>query len=251
MWVRAFNSRGMQTFQTFLGRYQEGTARIEEAEQLAESTQYSDLVEPRINIDIPRLCLKRELAELVVSSFDKAGYEELPTRASERNRGMWTWLAAASFHLIRSRTVRNGKPNLRDYAYYILSEDALRYYRHRVAGPARIHWILRDTPQNTRIFLNSEIHQVSEFEERLAVNMRYISNPDLMRAINTLYLDPKTLRQKRGCVSDPNTRGGVLKRFMNVIDQLDRTYDLHSMSADQILDLLPPEFDRWKPNPVK
>ncbi|MXZ02834.1 MAG: hypothetical protein F4Y88_03940 [Chloroflexi bacterium] len=224
--------------------------RIEDAEQLAASTQYSDLVEPRINIDIPRTCLKRELAELVVSSFDEAGYDELPTRASERNRGLWTWLAAASFHLIRSRAVRNGKPNLRNYSYYILGDEDLRYYRHRVAGPARIHWILRNTPQSARIFLNSEIDQVSEFEERLAVNMRYISKPELMKVVNSLYLDPKTLRQKRGCVSAPNTRGGVLKRFMNVIDQLDRTYDLHSMDADQILDLLPPEFDRWKPTPV-
>ena len=249
MWVRAFTNQGMQTFQTFLDRYQEGAARIEDAEQLAASTQYSEIVEPRISIDIPRSCLKRDLAALVVNSFTEAGYEELPTRASERNRGLWTWLAAASFHLIRSRAVRSGNPRLRDYSYYILSDSGIRYYCHRVAGPARIHWMLRDTKQGARLFLNSEIDQVSEFEERLAVTIRHVSNRELMKVADTLYFDTKTFRQKRGAVSDAG-RPGVLRRFMTVIDQLDRTYDLYSMNADQILDLLPHEFDRWKPNPV-
>ena len=250
MWVRSFNEQGMQTFQTFLDRYQEGTAQIEDAEQLAKSTQYSEIIEPRISIDIPRTCLKRELAALVVNSFTEAGYDELPTRASARNRGLWTWLAAASFHLIRSRAIRRGKPLLRDYSYYILSDSGLRYYRHRIAGPARIHWLFRDAPREARLFLNSEIDQVSEFEERLAVTMRYISNRELMNVADTLYFDTKTFKQKRGAVSDANRRG-VLRRFMTVIDQLDRTYDLYSMRADQILELLPPEFDRWKPNPVE
>ena len=239
----------MQTFQTFLDRYQEGNARIEDAEQLAVSPQYSEIVKPRIRIDIPRSCLKRELAALVVNSFTKAGYDELPTRASAQNRGLWTWLAAASFHLIRPRSVRLGKPRLRDYSYYILSDSGLRYYRHRVAGPARLHWMLRGTQQGARLFLNSEIDQVSEFEERLAVTMRYISNRELMTVADTLYFNTKTFRQKPGAVSDASYPG-VLRRFMNVIDQLDRTYDLYSMSAGQILDLLPPEFDRWKTNPV-
>ena len=248
MWVRAFNKRGMQTFQSFLDRYQEGSARLEDAEHIANSTQYSEVFEPRITIEIPRESTKRDLATLVVNSFSRAGFDQLPTRASEQNRGLWTWLAAASFHLIRSRAIRNGKPNLRDYLYYLLSDSGLRYYRHRVAGPARIHWMLRGTSEGARLFLNSEIDQVSEFEERLAVTMRYISNRELMKVADTLYFDTKTSRQKRGAVSDANRRG-VLRRFMTVIDQLDRTYDLYSMNADQILNLLPPEFDRWKADP--
>ena len=249
MWLRSFNESGMQQFQTFLDRYQDGSMRLDDASAIARSTQLSDLVEPRMQIDIPPSCIKRELAALVCDGFVKAGYDELPTRATARNRGMWTWIAAASFHLIRSRRIRQGKPNLRDYSYYILAESGLRYYRHRVAGPARIHWLFRDAPREARLFLNSEIDQVSEFEERLAVTMRYVSNRELTRVLDTLYFDTKTFRQKRGAVSDAGQRG-VLRRFMTVIDQLDRTYDLHSMKADQILDLLPPEFDRWKSKPV-
>ena len=249
MWVRSFNEQGMQVFRTFLDRYQEGTMRVEDAEEIASSPRYSEIVEPRISIDIPRLCSKRELAALISTSFVDAGYSELPTRATAQNRGLWTWLAAASFHLIRSRAIRRGKPLLRDYSYYILFDSGLRYYRHRVAGPTRIHWLFRDAPREARLFLNSEIDQVSEFEERLAVTMRYISNRELMKVADALYFDTKTFKQKRGAVSDANRRG-VLRRFMTVIDQLDRTYDLYSMKADQILDLLPAEFEGWKPKAV-
>jgi hypothetical protein len=233
----------MEQFRIFLDRFQNGDARIEDAKGLANSSHFSDVFNPRVEVEIPRICTKRELAALVCNGLTNAGINEFPTRTALE---LWTWLAAATFHLIRSRSIRNGKPHLRDYSYYILSDSPLRFYRHRVAGPARIHWLFRDNPRDARLFLNSEIDQVSEFEERLAVTMRYISNRELMKVSDALYFDTKTSRQKRGAVSGAS-RPGVLRRFMTVIDQLDRTYDLHSMNADQIIDLLPPEFDRWKP----
>jgi hypothetical protein len=39
---------------------------------------------------------------------------------------------------------------------------------------------------------------------------------------------------------------GTLLRFIDIIQQLDLTYDLYSMSGEEILALLPPEFDKWK-----
>ncbi|MFO7599969.1 MAG: hypothetical protein R6X27_09205 [Candidatus Desulfacyla sp.] len=39
---------------------------------------------------------------------------------------------------------------------------------------------------------------------------------------------------------------GTLYRFIDVVQQLDLTYDLYSMTGEQILQLLPNEFDRWR-----
>ncbi|MFH1977184.1 MAG: hypothetical protein ABIJ52_16800 [Pseudomonadota bacterium] len=39
---------------------------------------------------------------------------------------------------------------------------------------------------------------------------------------------------------------GTLFRFIDVIQPLDLTYDLYSMSGKDIIGLLPPEFDKWK-----
>ena len=39
---------------------------------------------------------------------------------------------------------------------------------------------------------------------------------------------------------------GTFYRFIGIIQQLDLNYDLYSMSGNEILDLLPPEFNKWK-----
>jgi hypothetical protein len=44
------------------------------------------------------------------------------------------------------------------------------------------------------------------------------------------------------------TAPGSLYRFVDVIQQLDVTYDLYSISGPEIISLLPGEFNHWKPN---
>ena len=36
-------------------------------------------------------------------------------------------------------------------------------------------------------------------------------------------------------------------RFIDVLDQLYMTYDVYGMSAEELMKLLPAEFDRWLP----
>ncbi len=245
--VRSFTEQGMKSFEAFLASYQEGKSSPDDARELAASTSLSVLVSNRVQIDIPATANKRLFAMAVCDAFEDAGVRELPFNSTQHDRGMWTWLAAISFNLIRPRTIRasTGTPQLRDSSYYILSENNLRVYRHRVARPTRIYWMYRNDSQNTRLFLRGNLWEVSEFEERLAVNLRYLSNAALIEAAHVLYYDSKNARQKPRAVSEA-TNPGVLRRFMTVIDQLDQTYDLRSMSSEQIVDLLPREFDRWK-----
>jgi hypothetical protein len=66
----------------------------------------------------------------------------------------------------------------------------------------------------------------------------------MLEALNALYLDRAHGRPKRGAqVASPEP--GTLHRFVHVLQQLDVTYDVYGMTGQQILDLLPPEFDRW------
>ena len=37
-----------------------------------------------------------------------------------------------------------------------------------------------------------------------------------------------------------------MRRLAKVMRQFDLTYDFHEMTEDQIFDLLPPEFDKYK-----
>lgn len=60
-----------------------------------------------------------------------------------------------------------------------------------------------------------------------------------------LYWDDKSQRPKRGAA--PNKRKpGTLRRFVDVIQQLELTYDLYSMDGREILTLLPDEFTPWR-----
>ena len=41
-----------------------------------------------------------------------------------------------------------------------------------------------------------------------------------------------------------------MRRLITVIQQLDFNYDLYGMRAEEILGLLPAEFDAWRPAPL-
>ncbi len=45
------------------------------------------------------------------------------------------------------------------------------------------------------------------------------------------------------------SRPGNLRHLIAVIQQLDFNYDLYGMRAEEILQLLPAEFDAWRPAP--
>ena len=59
-----------------------------------------------------------------------------------------------------------------------------------------------------------------------------------------LYWDDKNQKPKRGFGA--TERPGTLRRFVAVINQFNRTFDLFTMSGEQIINLLPrDEFERW------
>ena len=68
-----------------------------------------------------------------------------------------------------------------------------------------------------------------------------------MEALHILYYDDVQNKPKRGPIMNKNAPGS-LYRFINVIQQLDLTYDLYSMSGAEIVGLLPGEFNLWKAN---
>lgn len=243
MLARAFNERGMLRFRQFLEQYQEGTVYSDDVMKLVRDTSLSNLWEQqRLEINLPQIASKKELAQTVCDSFEKAGYTELPIRrGSESSRGLWTWLAAYAFHLIRTR---NANKRLREYAYYIADQQWNRIYRHRVAAPARHCWLFRDKVRNANLLLYGPAHQLSDWEEQVGSRLDRIRNRELVIAMNHLYWDPKVAKPKRGAQN--RDHGGTLRRFLRVMSQLELTYDLQSLAAEQILDLLPPEFDRWK-----
>jgi hypothetical protein len=64
-----------------------------------------------------------------------------------------------------------------------------------------------------------------------------------MEAVTKLYYDPIAGGHKRGASSKKN---GGARRFTAVLGQFDLTFDFYGMTSDQILELLPNEFGRFR-----
>jgi hypothetical protein len=62
-------------------------------------------------------------------------------------------------------------------------------------------------------------------------------------AATRLYYDSASGRNRSGLSGrDP----GSPRRFADILSQLDLTWDLHSLTTEELLELLPPEFDAFR-----
>jgi hypothetical protein len=76
-----------------------------------------------------------------------------------------------------------------------------------------------------------------------AARQELITNPAVVAAATRLYYDPTKGRLKRaGTVGAP----GTVRRFAEVLMQLDVVWDLYQMSPEELIAMLPPEFDRFR-----
>jgi len=71
-----------------------------------------------------------------------------------------------------------------------------------------------------------------------------LRNSGVVEALDRLYFNAKTGRPKRGATTE--SRPGSVRRFIALMRQLEVNFDLYALGANEILDLLPAEFDAWR-----
>lgn len=194
---------------------------------------------PQIEIDeTKRFNTKMELARYVDKCLSNAGIRRENILGEN---GLWTWLAYIWFDQLAPAR-NNGLRDIKEEAKYICSSDYRDYYRHFIAGPYSIYSLHGE--RNSWIFLYSPVCEHNDFIEQFASRQFIISHRNIVETITKLYLDTRTNKPKRGAQS--RNRKGNIRRFVSVIQQFELTYDIYSMSPEQILNLLPAEFDEWK-----
>jgi len=180
---------------------------------------------------------KQELAEYLQNCFTGA---DLKREGVLPQNGMWTWLAYIWFEQLTNQR-RN---ILKREEHYICTTPSnfRRYYIHLVA-PLYAIYSLHNLPFSM-LFLYNPPWEINDFTERVAATQFLISHENIVEAIYKLYFDSQRGQPKRGAQSI--TRRGNIRRFVSAIQQFELTYDIYTMSADGILNLLPPEFNEWK-----
>lgn len=162
----------------------------------------------------------------------------------ESDRGLWAWLALFFFDQLCPPGNNGRRRNPGERARWIpVVGDFRRNYQHLLAGPYRVLKAHRDVPERTMALLCGPVHELSDTYLELAKRQELITNPAVVTAATRLYYDPAKGRLKRA-----GTRGapGTVRRFAEVLMQLDVVWDLYQMSPEELIAMLPPEFDRFR-----
>lgn len=236
--LRTLNARGIEEFRGFLQQIRDG-AEFQSDPAVLYLDEYSRRLPRTVEIEPRTFASKFEAAEYLAGVL-----ADLPGIADDA--GLWSWLALFYFDQL-SPVDAEGKRRPREDYHYIPATDPSSGWqreRHLLAAPYKLFLLHR---RNARLLLHPAVHQHGAFIYNLGFRRDLITNKGLIEAIDLLYWDEKRNRPKRGATS---SRPGNLRRLIAVIQQLDFNYDLYGMQAGEILQLLPPEFDAWRPAPL-
>ena len=129
--------------------------------------------------------------------------------------------------------------------YRHILEPGYRYgHNHLIAGAYLVYSVYGLNETLSKLLLYTPLHSESKFHHQLAQRQSIITNKGLMEAADLLYFSEPKEKPKSGALAQ--NKAGTLFRFIDIIQQLDLNYDLYSMTGDEVLQLLPAEFDRWK-----
>lgn len=233
--LRAFNDAGIAEFHSHLERVRTSTADAVPPD-LYLSDEYSGIVSPEVQIRQVVFETKLEAARYLF------GIVQQQLSQHFENVGLWTWLSAFYFDSVCPVEEDGARKPRSDYRHILQpGRDWWHFYRHLLAGPVRTYAF---HGEEAKLLLSGPVHRMGDFVEQLCSRQEIAANRGLVEAATRLYWDDKSQRPKRGAA--PNRRKpGTLRRFVDIIQQLELTYDLYSMNGAEILTLLPNEFASW------
>ena len=245
MQVRRLNSTGLARFRTFLeeARFSSSPLGIPMEVLTSRSTSAG------LNVAIELEPLSGVSSKLALTRYLYETLGPLDQDASLGRNGMWSWLGLLFFDTLCPANPSTSLRAARQNWYYIFQPDEgpqnfQTYYRHLLYTPFHLYRTFQGTAG--RVLLTGEAHIGGEMVEQIASRLEYISCRAVLEALDQLYLDDVSgeLHLKPGATS--RTRPGALGRFTTFLEQIAITYDLYGMTGENIVELLPSEFDEWR-----
>ena len=239
MRLRRFNHKGLRKFEILLESLRKGVS-VETPLEFLNTHDTCESVPAANEFEVRIFDSRLELARFVNDLLTNA---EIEDHDNMTDIGLWSWLGAAFLDSTCPADSHGFRKPGNDYRH-IPSSNWRDFYRHLVRGPVRIFRLFQDNTDAAAIVLCQRPHSPGDFVEQLASRQERITNTAIIETANRLYYDRTTEKPRRGA-SSTTRRPGTLRRFVDVLDQLDLTYDLYSMSADELCELLPNEFSTY------
>jgi hypothetical protein len=165
----------------------------------------------------------------------------------ERDVGLWAWLSLFYFDQLCPPDGRGRRKPMERARWLPVFDDHRRWYRHLLAGGYLVYRAHRAYPEAAMVLLHTPFPVIGHFWYQLTSRKEQVTNRAIMEAATELYVQQDRIRPKRGAQTQ-NTPGSVF-RFVAILNQLDPVWDLYAMNKEQILHLLPDEFDRFRQHP--
>ena len=238
--LRKQNEEGIECFREYLAAGAAGPAPV----QLLDGDETSEQLSIRVVTGSARFASRFEFGlylRTLLKEFDPAQIANDP--------GFWSALALVWFDQLCPPAAAGKGRNVTEYRY-VLSTDYRTYYRHLVRSP----WLLvRDHGENAKFLLTAPREQAyplstpGDIFEQIGSRQQVVASKPIIKAANRMYFDTKTGRPRTGVAG----RGkGCAERFGTILRQFALTYDPECMPDGKLLEILPVEFERWKPRLV-
>jgi len=235
--LRRFNEAGIKAFREQLAQSRSNPGH-EILHDLLEHLEFTGVVTPESHVAPEHFQTKGEAARYLNAVLNKLRPEEIATDA-----GLWTWLTLFFFNSVcpsmhGKRTVKN------DYHYIFEPRNMRHFYRHLLF----VSWqTLRLVQSHHRLFLRSRVDVRDQLTTEVLKRLFMTRLPYIFEVIDRLYWDDRLKRPRKGATSSKPTPGNFSHRLPTRIRQLEKTYDLMNLTADQLLELLGDEFSFARP----
>lgn len=160
------------------------------------------------------------------------------------DKGLWAWWGLYLIEDTVNRSKKDGRIKLREIDFH-MPGNRMRFHRQLVYSSWRA---LEDFGEFSKVFTiswdgkkNTNVH--GEISEQFLSNQR-LASPIVVEMVYRLYFDENNGRPRAG-ISGKGL--GSTRRFNTFLKSIDLTYDLHSISLEKMIDLLPSEFDMSVP----
>lgn len=231
--VRQFTLAGIEAFRRFLAACRLDPS-LPAPWELLEEDSLTERVIPHLEVQQRSFGTRREAAEYLTSLL-----APLPQDGVAKNAGLWTWLSF--FFLNEICPLRSGTRLVKNDYYYVFEPDNARHcYRHLLFIAWHAHRIAKPFD---RLFMCQPLSVLDKITEEVMKRLYLTRIPCIFEVLEQLYWDEVNQRPRRGIADARNIRRGDLyHRFPIRIRQLEKTYDLVSLNAEQLLELLGEEF---------
>jgi hypothetical protein len=232
MKFRRFTDDGLTQFRVFLDRLKTEDPKLDPPTDLLMGKRFTEELDPAIELKPQPFARRMDFA----CWLDGAAGDRLP----RQDVHFWAWLSLALFDQVCPKN-GHGKRTAREDAWYIPRfEDRQRNYRHVLFGSYLIYRLAKDQDADASVLLSNRLDKLGHFWYQIASRQDLIGNPSVVGAASQLYFDASKGRAKVGAVSK---KPGSVFRFVKLLNQFDRVWDLRLRGVDGIIALLPQEFD--------